>query len=110
MNVCNLWHDFCHCSLAAIASKLGTVVSGDLRLTMWTAIALIAIAGIIGEAYRHHAKDKLSKADHQSIDALNRRLDTLESDLKQRVETLERIVTDRSEDLKRKFDHLDKAG
>jgi flagellar capping protein FliD len=79
-------------------------------LSMWTAIALIAIAGIVGEAYRHHAKDKLSKADHQSIDALNRRLDTLETDLKKRVETLERIVVDRSENLKRKFDHLDKAG
>ena len=79
-------------------------------MSMWTAIALIAIAGIIGEAYRHHAKDKLSKADHQSIDALNRRLDSIETDLKQRVETLERIVTDRSETLKRKFDQLDKAG
>ncbi len=77
---------------------------------MWTAIVIIAIGAIALEAYRHHAKDKLSKGDHQSIDALNRRLDTLESDLKQRVETLERIVTDRSEDLKRKFDHLDRAG
>ncbi len=77
---------------------------------MWTAIVIICIAGIALEAYRHRAKDKLSKADHQSIDALNRRLDSLESDLKQRVETLERIVTDRSESLKRKFDHLDKTG
>jgi hypothetical protein len=77
---------------------------------MWTAIALIAIAAVFSEAYRHHVKDKLSKSDHQSIDALNRRLDSLESDLKQRVETLERIVTDRSETLKRKFDQLDQTG
>ncbi len=79
-------------------------------MSMWTAIALIAVAAIIAEAYRHHSKDKLSKADQQAIDAVNRRLDSLESDLRQRVETLERIVTDRREDLKRQFDHLDKTG
>lgn len=75
-------------------------------MSMWTAIALIAIAAIITEAYRHHSKDKLSKADRQSIDAINRRLESIDSDLRKRVETLERIVTDRKEDLKRQFDQL----
>ena len=79
-------------------------------MSMWTAIMFIAVAGIIGEAYRHHTKDKLSKADQQAIAALNRRLDNMENDLRQRVETLERIVTDSKEDLKRQFDQLDKAG
>jgi len=77
---------------------------------MWTAIALIAIAAIITEAYRHHNKDKMSKADKQAMDALNRRVDELESDLKKRVETLERIVTDEKENLRRQFDQLDKTG
>jgi len=79
-------------------------------MSMWTAIAFIAIAAIVAEAYRHHNKDKLSKADQQAIAAINRRLDSLESDLRQRVETLERIVTDGKEELRRQFEHLDKAG
>jgi uncharacterized protein YlxW (UPF0749 family) len=77
---------------------------------MWTAIALIAIAAIVAEAYRHNSKDKLSKADKQEIAAVNRRLDSLEADLRQRVEILERIITDRSEHLKRQFDNLGKTG
>jgi uncharacterized protein YlxW (UPF0749 family) len=78
-------------------------------MSMWTAIVIIAVAAIVAEAYRHRNKDKLSQADQQAIAALNRRLDTVEADLRQRVETLERIVTDRKEDLKRQFDHLDRA-
>jgi uncharacterized protein YlxW (UPF0749 family) len=77
---------------------------------MWTAIALIAIAAIVAEAYRHNSKDKLSKADKQEIAAINRRLDSLEADLRQRIEILERIITDRSEQLKRQFDNLGKTG
>jgi len=79
-------------------------------MSMWTAIALITIAAIVGEAYRHRSKDKLSKADEQAIAVMNRRLDSLETELRQRVEVLERIVTDRSEDLKRQFDRLGKTG
>jgi len=79
-------------------------------MNMWTAIVVIAIAAIIAEAYRHHNKDKLSKADLQTIAAINRRLDSLESDLRQRVETLERIVTDSKENLKREFENLDRVG
>lgn len=78
-------------------------------MSMWTAIAFIAIAAIVAEAYRHRSKDKLSKADEQAIAVMNRRLDSLETELRQRVEVLERIVTDRSEDLKRQFDRLDKT-
>ena len=43
-------------------------------MSMWTAIALIAIAAIVAEAYRHHNKDRLSKADQKALDALNQRL------------------------------------
>ena len=78
-------------------------------MSMWTAIAFIAIAAIVAEAYRHRSKDKLTKADEQAIAVMNRRLDSLETELRQRVEVLERIVTDRSEDLKRQFDRLDKT-
>ena len=56
-------------------------------MSMWTAIAFIAIAAIIAEAYRHHNKDRLSKADQQTLATITRRLDTVESELRQRVET-----------------------
>ena len=79
-------------------------------MSMWPAIMVIAIAAIVAEAFRHRNKDKLSEADQQAIAAINRRLDSVESDLRQRVETLERIVTDRTEDLRRQFEHLDRTG
>ena len=79
-------------------------------MSMWTAIVLIVVAAIAGEAWRHHIKARGSGASREALDALNRRLDTLETDLRSRVETLERIVTDHREDLKRQFDRLDKTG
>ncbi len=79
-------------------------------MSMWTAIALIAIAGIVGEAYRHRVKGGNSKAQAKELEALQRKVDELDRDLRDRVETLERIVTDRKEDLRRRFDHLDKVG
>ena len=78
-------------------------------MSMWTAIALICIAGIIGEAYRHRHKYAGSKETTDQLDAMNQRIEQLEGDLRKRVEVLERIVTDSKEDLKRQFDHLDKA-
>jgi hypothetical protein len=74
-------------------------------MSMWTAIALIAIASIAAGIWRK----KESKEDGETIRQLNDRMDALEQDLGDRVETLERIVTDRKEDLKRQFDHLDKT-
>ena len=79
-------------------------------MSMWTAIVLIVVAAIAGEAWRHHVKARQSAPDRAALDDLVRRLDSIETDLRQRVETLERIVTDSREDLKRKFDRLDKAG
>ena len=82
-------------------------------MSMWTAIALIAVAGIIAGIFTDKGKRKHSDELHQS--AVRReaaeigRLDILESDLRKRVETLERIVTNPKENLKRQFDHLDKA-
>ena len=75
-------------------------------MSMWTAIALIAIASIVAGGWRKRE----SKEDKETIRQLNDRMDALEQDLGARVETLERIVTDRKEDLKRQFDHLDKTG
>jgi hypothetical protein len=79
-------------------------------MTMWTAIVLIVIAAIAGEAWRHHVKARQAAPEREALDQLTRRLDALDSELRGRVETLERIVTDSKEDLKRQFDHLDKAG
>jgi len=75
-------------------------------MSMWTAIALIAIASIVAGAWRK----KGSRYDSKRVQELNDRVDSLERDLGERVETLERIVTDSREDLKRQFDHLDRTG
>lgn len=78
-------------------------------MSMWTAIALIAIAGIVAGIFNDKGKKRHSAAVSKEFNAINDRLDSLEKDLRERVETLERIVTNPKEDLKRQFDHLDKA-
>jgi hypothetical protein len=77
---------------------------------MWTAIVVIVMAAMAGEAWRHHIKARGSNTNKDALDDLNRRVDEMENDLRDRVETLERIVTDSKDDLKRQFDHLDKVG
>ena len=79
-------------------------------MSMWTAIVLIVVAALAGEAWRHHVKARQAAPDRNALDELTRRLDGVEAELRARVETLERIVTDSREDLKRQFDHLDKTG
>lgn len=79
-------------------------------MSMWTAIVLIVVAAMAGEAWRHYIKANQSGANRQALEDLQRRIDALETDLRARVETLERIVTDDKADLKRQFDHLDKTG
>jgi len=79
-------------------------------MNMWTAIVLIVMAAMAGEAWRHHVKARSSGADKQEFARLEQRIAELETDLRNRVETLERIVTDDKDDLKRQFDHLDKTG
>lgn len=79
-------------------------------MSMWTAIALIVIAGVLGEAYRNRVKSQQSGIRHEELKALNEKMEALDSELRQRVETLERIVTDSKEDLKRQFERLDRTG
>jgi flagellar motility protein MotE (MotC chaperone) len=79
-------------------------------MNMWTAIVLIVMAAMAGEAWRHHVKARGSSSDKQEIDRLEQRIAELETELRDRIETLERIVTDDKSDLKRQFDHLDKTG
>jgi uncharacterized membrane-anchored protein YhcB (DUF1043 family) len=76
---------------------------------MWTAIALIAVAGIVAGIFNDKGKRRHSAEVSKELKAINNRLDTMEKDLRERVETLERIVTNPKDDLKRQFDHLDKA-
>jgi uncharacterized membrane-anchored protein YhcB (DUF1043 family) len=78
-------------------------------MSMWTAIALIAIAGIIGGIFQDKEKKQSNAKIEKELKVIHTRLDDLENDLRERVETLERIVTSPKEDLKRQFDHLDKA-
>lgn len=79
-------------------------------MSMWTAIALIVVAGIAGEAWRHHVKSRKSDTNKEALDGLNNRIDALETEMRERIETLERIVTDSKDDLKRQFDRLGKTG
>ena len=79
-------------------------------MSMWTAIVLIVIAGIAGEAWRHHVRARTANPRQEELDLLKRKFEALEGDLRRRVETLERIVTDDKADLKRQFDELRKSG
>ena len=74
-------------------------------MSMWTALALMAIASIAAGAWRHRG----TLHDDKVVEELKQRIDSLEQELGERIETLERIVTDKKEDLKRQFDYLDKA-
>jgi len=77
-------------------------------MSMWTAIALISIAGIVAGIFGDKGK-RQNVIMTKELKAIHDRLDGLESDLRTRVETLERIVTNPKEDLKRQFDYLDKV-
>jgi phage shock protein B len=78
-------------------------------MSMWTAIALISVAGILAGIFRDRGKRHHSEELTDELRAIHSKLDALENELRERVETLERIVTNPKEDLKRQFDHLDKA-
>ena len=78
-------------------------------MSMWTAIALIAVAGIVAGIFNDKGKRRHSAEISKELKEIHDRLDALETDLRKRVETLERIVTSPNDDLKRQFDHLDKA-
>ena len=78
-------------------------------MSMWTAIALISVAGIIAGIFSDKGKRQNNKEIMDELKAVHSRLDALENDLRERVETLERIVTNPNDDLKRQFDYLDKA-
>ena len=74
-------------------------------MSMWTAIALIAIASIFaGRKQRRHSTEAIDE-----IKELHVKVDALADDLRDRVETLERIITNPKDELKRQFEHLDKA-
>ncbi len=78
-------------------------------MSMWTAIALISVAGILAGIFNDKGKRRHSAETTKELKAIHDRLDALDHDLRERVETLERIVTNPKDDLKRQFDHLDKA-
>lgn len=78
-------------------------------MSMWTMIAVVAVAGIIAGIFRDRGKSHHSEEVLAELRELHAKVDALENDLRERVETLERIVTNPKEDLKRQFEHLDKA-
>ena len=78
-------------------------------MSMWTAIALISIAGIVAGIFNDKGKRQNNKAINAELKVISEKLNHLENDLRKRVETLERIVTSPNEELKRQFEQLDKA-
>ena len=78
-------------------------------MSMWTAIALISVAGIIAGIFNDKGKRRHSAESIDELNKLHAKIDALENDLRERVETLERIVTNPNDNLKRQFEHLDKA-
>jgi len=78
-------------------------------MSMWTAIALIAVAGIIAGIFSDKGKRRSNEETIDELKDLHAKINALEKDLRDRVETLERIITNPKEDLKRQFEHLDKA-
>lgn len=78
-------------------------------MSMWTAITIIVLACVFGEALRKRWEAKGSGDTEARLDEISAKIDRLDADLRERVQTLERIVTDREENLKRQFDHLEKA-
>jgi len=78
-------------------------------MSMWTAIALISVAGILAGIFRDKGKSKHNAETRKELDAMQKKLDALDTELRDRVETLERIVTNPKEDLKRQFEHLEKV-
>ena len=78
-------------------------------MSMWTAIALISVAGILAGIFNDKGRRRHNTEITKELKAIQAKLDVLEKELRERVETLERIVTSPKEDLKRQFDHLDKA-
>ena len=78
-------------------------------MSMWTAIALISVAGIIAGIFSDKGKRKNNAETSGELKALHARIDALEGDLRERVETLGSSVTNPKEDLKRQCDHLNNA-
>jgi anion-transporting ArsA/GET3 family ATPase len=76
---------------------------------MWTAIALISIAGIFAGIFSDKGKRRQNTEVMKELKAIKDKVEALDNDLRERVETLERIVTNPKEDLKRQFEHLDKV-
>lgn len=78
-------------------------------MSMWTAIALISVAGIVAGIFNNKTNTEQAEDLSEQLQTLHAKLDALDKDLRDRVETLERIVTSPKDNLKRQFDHLDKA-
>jgi len=78
-------------------------------MSMWTAIALIVIAGIVGGIFRDWGKRHQNAEITKELDSMRKKLDALDTEMRDRVETLERIVTNPKEDLKRQFEHMEKV-
>ncbi|MGD8384524.1 MAG: hypothetical protein PVF89_03860 [Lysobacterales bacterium] len=76
---------------------------------MWTAIALICIAGAVASIFKGHGKYRHSEETAKKLTEMEAKIDAMEHELRNRVETLERIVTNPKEDLKRRFDDLEKV-
>ena len=61
-------------------------------MSMWTAIALIAVASILAGIFNDKGKKRHSAEISKELNAINSKLNALEKELRERVETLERSL------------------
>jgi len=69
-------------------------------MNLWTFICIVAVAGIIGECYKHKVSKEKKTEKNSRMDDLEKRLDSIEH----RTSDLETLVVDREKE--RKYDNL----
>ena len=78
-------------------------------MSMWTAIVLIVMAAMAGEAWRHHLKARSSR-EQRGTRRLKQRIDELKTNCATGWKPWNASSPTAQGDLKRQFDHLDKKG
>lgn len=69
-------------------------------MNLWTFICIVAVAGIIGECYKHKVSKEKRSEKGSRMDSIDAKLNAIEH----RISDLETIVIDREKE--RKFDRL----
>jgi hypothetical protein len=69
-------------------------------MNLWTFVCIVAVAGIIGECYKHKVSKEKSSEKGSRMDSIEQKLKAIEH----RISDLETIIIDREKE--RKYDKL----